>query len=432
MWKIKFGSGSLFAVAANLISSTVLTTGLGFLFWILAAREFTVTEVGIASASISSMILLANIGQLGMTSVLIRFLPIAGSRAGRFTGVVYSSTIGLSIILAIGFIALGFAKSIAGHSPLFEFAFVLSVPLWTVFIIQDSVLVAIKRSWIVPVENTLFALAKMALLFVMSLVPLALNQLFSAWTLPVLPTTLIVSIVIVRHFRTSGLSRPLTDEPFPALKQLASAIGSEISVSSAGLIVAQLMPVIVAVSLGARDTAYFYLPWMIRNGVINVLSNLTTAYIASSLHRSGNDGKRASSVIKLLALVSIGSAAFILIFAPELMALFSSSYTNQPVTLLRLIAVAFPFTAANFFYFTKLWLEKKFWVLSAIQMIRSAALLVLTEVFIHRYGIVSIGYSLLAVEIIGSVFSIRPIIEALKEQNSDAPAVPEQPDDYLQ
>lgn len=54
---------------------------LGVVFWGFAAHLAKPDQVGRASAEVAAMILLANLSQLSFTTILERFLPIAGKRS---------------------------------------------------------------------------------------------------------------------------------------------------------------------------------------------------------------------------------------------------------------------------------------------------------------------------------------------------------------
>src|SRR5688572_30893849 len=67
--------------ALVLNSGTTAVLGMGF--WVLAARRFSVEEVGVSSALVASLALLSTIAQLNLSSILARFLPTAGQQTGR-------------------------------------------------------------------------------------------------------------------------------------------------------------------------------------------------------------------------------------------------------------------------------------------------------------------------------------------------------------
>jgi len=51
--------------AGSLMVSMTLSAGLGFIYWVIAARHYPQESVGLASAAISSMLLLGEVGQFG-------------------------------------------------------------------------------------------------------------------------------------------------------------------------------------------------------------------------------------------------------------------------------------------------------------------------------------------------------------------------------
>src|SRR5512144_1467936 len=69
----------LFQNGYALVASSATSAGLGFLFWIVAARFYSTQIVGLNSALISAMLFLSGISQLSLNSVLIRFVPHPGT-----------------------------------------------------------------------------------------------------------------------------------------------------------------------------------------------------------------------------------------------------------------------------------------------------------------------------------------------------------------
>src|SRR5918997_3986241 len=61
-----------------LVLSSGLTSGLGLLFWVLAARLYDSATVGVNSTLLSAMTLLGTAAQLNLGNALLRFVPVAG------------------------------------------------------------------------------------------------------------------------------------------------------------------------------------------------------------------------------------------------------------------------------------------------------------------------------------------------------------------
>ena len=61
--------------SGSLVGTMAVTSVLGFVYWWVAARQFPPEAVGIASAAVSSMMLLGTICMLGLGTLLITELP---------------------------------------------------------------------------------------------------------------------------------------------------------------------------------------------------------------------------------------------------------------------------------------------------------------------------------------------------------------------
>jgi O-antigen/teichoic acid export membrane protein len=66
------------------VATSVVTAGLGFAYWWLAARRFSPEDVWLAAAAVSAMTLLGNVAMLGFGTLLIAELHRRGSRAAAY------------------------------------------------------------------------------------------------------------------------------------------------------------------------------------------------------------------------------------------------------------------------------------------------------------------------------------------------------------
>jgi len=385
-------TGRLLQNAAALTLSTGGTGALGIVFWAAAARLASPTAVGDTTAEISAMVLLANLAQLSLTTIFERFLPIMGDRTGRFVKRAYAICVVTSLIAAIVYLAAGFGHKYIPSSFGWRALFVVAVILWTIFVIQDSVLTALRATRWVPVENILFALAKLALLPAFILVS-ASQGIFLAWTVPVVAATGIISWfafrkLIPRHER----SDERTESP-PSTRQLislgfaqyASLLISQLSTSIVALIVIQ--------RLGAIAEAHYYIPALIANGgVAVILWSLVTSFLVESSY-SGTKGLRenANLTIKAVIALLVPSIVIGVAFAPQILSIFGRTYAANGTTLFRLLLLALPGVALTAFFNAMAWLDRRVWWLAGRELLSSAIFFVVLFFLIGRFGIVSIG-----------------------------------------
>src|SRR5437660_5496776 len=61
--------------AGSLVGSTVVTSGLGFVYWWIATWQFSAEAIGLGSAAIQAMTLLGTFGLFGLGTLLVGELP---------------------------------------------------------------------------------------------------------------------------------------------------------------------------------------------------------------------------------------------------------------------------------------------------------------------------------------------------------------------
>ncbi len=178
----------LYRNAYALILSDFVASGLGLLYWALAARLYTPEQVGHNAAAISTMMLLAGLAFVPVRGALLRFLPQAGAQAGRLIGYAYLASVVLALVVSTLFL-LGYQAWAPPQDLLARGGAVAPwlpgvVVVWSLFVLQDQVLTGLRQAVWVPVENIGFGLAKIGLLLLLT------NWwphqgIFMAWTLPV-------------------------------------------------------------------------------------------------------------------------------------------------------------------------------------------------------------------------------------------------------
>ena len=151
-----------------LVLSSGLTSAVGLLYWVVAARLFAPATVGVNSVALSTMQLLGGIAHLNLTQALLRFGSVAGWHTRRLMLSCYAVASTVAALVGLGYAAgtpwwAPEMVDAVGYVPLLVF-FAVATPVWAIFTMQDYLLTALKRATVVPVENLVFALLKMGLL----------------------------------------------------------------------------------------------------------------------------------------------------------------------------------------------------------------------------------------------------------------------------
>jgi O-antigen/teichoic acid export membrane protein len=266
-----------------LVLSSGVSSAIGMLFWVLAARLFDQDTVGVNSAALSAVTLLASAAHLNLGNAILRFVPVSDRRralvAGCFAvGVGWGAVVGLGFGIGANVWAPDLVATI-GHPALIAF-YVTAVPLWTVFVLQDSALTAIKRAPLVLVENLAFALLKIALLVVAAWLGLTFGIAVGT-----LAATALLVLVVVTY-----LTRALHAQPAPApttarsvtARDLAGFVGVDYAGNVAWQAAVFGLPLIVIALTDAASAAVYGMAWQITYALYLVASGMGKSMVAAS------------------------------------------------------------------------------------------------------------------------------------------------------
>jgi O-antigen/teichoic acid export membrane protein len=397
-----------------LMSSTAGTSLLGIAFWATAARLYSAAQVGRASAELSAMALIAQLASINLGTAFVRYLPTAGRRARPVVLVGYTACLVLGVAGSVVFLATGFGAGIVPGSLALRLAFGVTVCLWTLFIVQDGVLTALRKAAWVPVENIAFGAAKLALLPVFCVVA-ASEGVFFAWTTPVVLVVTVVNSLLFRRVLAlsddvqarsimTALGRPSRLLSFASAEYLTGLV----SVSTT-----YLLPLVIIRSLGSTANAYFYIPWLGSVIFTNLLSNIAVSLIVEISHdgRAGHSLLRKS--VRLMALITGPSTVLAVVVGSPILALLSHNYTNG-AALLRLLGLSFPFHAVIIFFTAILWMERKIWTILGYQFLQAAVLVGLTYLFLGRHGIEAPGLASLIAYGGGALLSVPFLVRGCR------------------
>jgi O-antigen/teichoic acid export membrane protein len=325
----------------TLTASSAVTAALGLLYWAVAARRYGPATVGRNAAAISTMMFLAGVAQLNLTSALVRFVPTAGARAGVLVRNAYLVGTGVALIAGVSFLAVSNHLAAGLHpllgTPLIAVWFVLCTMAWTVFTMQDGVLAGIRRAWMVPAENAAYSLAKVVLVVLLASWRPG-DGIFLSWTL-----ALAVSVFPVNWylFRRALPRHPaiLSGGP-PGCRELARFVIRDYCGSLCWIAATSLIPLVVINLAGAKANAYFTLSWQFAYMLYLVAANMGTALVVDAAADESHLADRWRATVTH-AMMLLGPVILVLVIAaPEILSIFGTSYARQGTTLLRLLVLS--------------------------------------------------------------------------------------------
>lgn len=333
-WSILINSGSI-------VGTTAVTSGLGFVYWWLAARLYPPEAVGLASAAVSAMLLLGALGVLGLGTLLIGELPRYPDRHKPLilTALVVAGLVGIGL----GLVFAGLAPAISSDlRPLAGSAanlglFALGVCLTAVGIAFDHAAIGLLRGGLQLWRNGLHSAVKIALLLAAAIWLASRSGLavYAAWVLGALVSLAALAFYIEWKGDLAGTYRL----EFGLVRRLGPAALWHHALNLALQAPALVLPLIVTALLSARMNAYFYMAWMVANFAFVGPVALTTVLYAVGSADPEQLAEKMRLTIKLSFLIGLLACGTLLISAGLILALFGPAYAQAAAWSLRLLGL---------------------------------------------------------------------------------------------
>jgi O-antigen/teichoic acid export membrane protein len=396
--------------ALSLVVSGAGSAMIGIVFWGFAAHLASAATVGRMSAEIAIMLLLSLISQLSFSTNFERFLPVAGDQTKAFIVRAYILCISASLLTSVVYVTLGLGHSFLPASFGWRAFFVVAVIMWTIFALQDSVLVGLRATRWVPVENILYSLAKLGLLPLL-LVVTAGQGIFVSWMIPVALMIVLVNWYIFKRRVPQHVALSSLSEALPTTRELIVLAGGEYGGLVINVLTGSLTTLIVINRLGAVANARYYIPAQIALGAFLLLSSILRSFVVEV--SSDPSRTRHFSRLTLRTMVALLVPALIIgiVLAPEILGIFGHNYESQGTLLLRMMLLSVPAMAVTQFYFSFALLDKRIWWFALRQGASAVIFFSILLIFLSHFGIRAIGAAYLIETSIQAIFFLPILIK---------------------
>ena len=324
-----------------LILSSGLQAALGFAFWIVTARLFSLSDVGRASALISAAILMAYLALLGLNSTFVRYLPTAPDRdvlltAGLALVAVCGAGLGLLYVAFIPVLAppLAFVSASAALAA----GFMLLTSVGAVNLLTDSVFVAARRSgYNAFVDGGIGGLSK--LIFAVALAGTGSYGLFSASA----SGYVMASLASVILMTTALHYRPSFRKPVRVIRPLLRFSAASYLANNLNLLPTLVLPLIVLDRLGPSAAAYYFVAFQVAALLYSAAYAVEQTFLAEGGQAAGKLSaallRRSLRVLMALCLPACG---MLMLAAPGLLLAFGVAYRQHGTLPLIVLAAAAP------------------------------------------------------------------------------------------
>lgn len=396
---------SVAASTGFLILNTLAGSGLGFLFWALATRKFSPEQVGLGAAFISTITLIASLGEVGLGTTLIRFLPTTENKQS-FVNVSLTIVTGSTLVIGAAFMLttrFWFTEFVA----LTQFPAVGVIFIGT--LLSFSLAQFLDRLYVAFQVNHLMLIRTICANLLRILTVLLIPQKAGASGFLV---AVGIGAIVTLALSATILTRRIMPGYIPQLTFQWSILKSKVRYSL-GNHFSQLLwnappliyPLMIIQVLSPQSNASFYVCWMVANVVLIVPTALTTALFARAAHQEVPNMSLLWRSMHLTILGTIPVSIGLSTLAGLFLSLFGASYVSEGRTLLVLLFLSvIPFTY-NTFIITGFRIRQDtqgvVWMSSVVTIIS----FVMSTLLSVRYALTGVGLGWLIGQCTGVAFS---------------------------
>ena len=394
----------LYSNAFYLMLNTAVTSLLGFFFWMIVARFYTEAEVGLGSAIISAMSLLALISLVGLNISLVRFLPHS-DKPRELINSCYTLGALISLVIAGIYLAgLGFwspALAFVNQNAIFASAFIVFTILWTLSSLVNFTFIARRRANFMLYKGIIFSVLKLPLpiLFVVSFHAFGI---VTSWGIAV-AVAVAVSIFLFLP-RVQDSYKPVPTLKLSLLKDMWRYSGGNYLANLFMACLPFILPLMVVNLLGAEQNAYFYVGWMIAALLFAIPAAISTSLFAEGSHFEDKLKENVTKSLKFTYLLLVPAVIVLILVGKWVLLAFGQSYSANALHLLWVLSLSSLPLAINYLYTSILRVTGRIKELMAIWGFIALSVILASYLIMPLTGIIGIGYAWLAAQTIVAVY----------------------------
>jgi len=366
-----------------LLLGRLLNVGMGFLFWLIAARLYPTGEVGIATALITSLGLIVFISSLGFNFSLIRYININVKENVLSTSIIITTVAAAIVAIAYLVIVNNVLHSISILQKTgYALFFFITVVVNSVFFMSGEAFKALRDTRDFFLQNLALAIR----------VPLLLPFVFMGnfGIFGAIGVTYMISTVFSLHLLLKRANIiPKIDKEY--LKESFTFSSGNYVSNLLYESPALMMPTIILSLLGEEEAALYYIAYSVSN-----LIWIAPMAISTSLFVEGSYGEgikrnliRSGVVVFILLIPSI---LIVYIFGSTILQIFGEDYV-EALSLLHILVLSSFFVVLHNFFVPVLNIQMKVKELMKVNFIRFSLLLGLSYILLGEYGVVGFGYA---------------------------------------
>jgi O-antigen/teichoic acid export membrane protein len=335
--------GFLVRTALALVSTSALTSALGFIYWAVSARFFQPSNIGEAATAIAAMNVIAPLTTLGFGTLLLAELPTMSARRTELvsSAAVFSGLFGgaLALICAMALPPQFIGLPGVGHDVIATLLFAAGVAVQGVGMMLDSALLSVAGGGPQLWRNGTLAVVKLVLLvaFALTLSQQGSLSIYASWFFANVVSVAALTIWLARKHRVR-LRRM-----WPTLSALHGhryVAGQHHALNLALQVPYYAMPIVANVTLGSEQAGYLYATWAVAGFVFLLPMALSIGLFASGARNTNTFLAELRFTLRFSLAACVAANLVLLPLGGVVLHVFGGAYANYGHTTLILLCLA--------------------------------------------------------------------------------------------
>jgi len=383
----KFISESIYANTSYLLSSWILLSGFGFIFWTICTNLYSDEQVGIATALLAALNLITSLSLMGFELSIIRVLPDHPDKS-TLLNVCFSTASLFGVFFSFIFVLLlpYFAGdlSVVNSSFFYQALFFLFVIIALGDYLVTNTFVAYRKSDFVLRKNLIFSIFKLVFPFV--LISFGAYGVFSAWMLS-LGIALVYSMVVLTRQFSHNFKPQLGIDPLRGM--IKYSFGNYLSSFAEGFPI-MVLPILIVNVYSPEEGAYYYIAMMIATFLFTVSASATQSLFAEASNSDKAMIDLIGKVFRFLVILLVPGITAIILLGPFILSIFGPEYSTEATGLLRILAVSSILFSFNAVARTIFRIHYRTVVLTVVSFLGAASIIFLSYA-LRDFGLNGVG-----------------------------------------
>jgi O-antigen/teichoic acid export membrane protein len=336
----RFRGNHLVNNSLYLMLNSGLQAGAGFIFWVISARLFSVSNVGLATALYSAAGVVGFSALLGLNSTAVRYLPASHDRDVLITAMLTVVSGAAALLAALYLVIMPFVSpklAFVVHQPALEIAFVVLSAIGVVNLLTDSIFIGLRQArFNALVDGGIGGIAKIASSIAIASAGAGAFGLFVASAVGS-SAAAVASIVLLL---TVDKARPSLRGAVSVLRPLVRFSGANYVGNLLTLLPTFIVPLIVLDRVGVHAAAYYYIAYQMANLLFAGVFAVEQTFLAEGSHADVELRAIMGRSWRLLALFCVPSTALLAVGAHWLLLLFGHGYSANGTDVLIILSLS--------------------------------------------------------------------------------------------